>query len=120
MDYLVTLMGDGRKWAKIVGILFIIMAVLQLLGLFFGAGSMPEVFASITSALLYLVPGVMLLKYNKAVEKAESGQDMAADLEDACLAQAKYFQFVGIAAAVGIVFMIIAIIIMVVTGVNLR
>ncbi len=120
MDYLVAMMGDGRKWAKIVGILFIIMAVLQLLGLFVGAGSMPEVLVSIVSALLYLVPGVMLLKYNKAVEKAENGQDMATDIEDACLAQAKYFQFVGIAAAVGIVIMIIAIVAMVALGVNLR
>ncbi|PID65634.1 MAG: hypothetical protein CR977_00715 [Gammaproteobacteria bacterium] len=119
MDYLVTLMGDGRKWAKIVGILFIIMFLLQLLSLFFST-DMSEVFITIISSLLYLVPGVMLLKYNKAVEKAENGQDMAADIEDACLAQAKYFQFVGIAAAVGIVIMIIAIVAMVALGVNLR
>lgn len=117
MDYLISTFSEGRKWAKILGIILIAMFILQGLTLF--TAGIAAIFGVIIAALLYLMPGLMLVKYAKAVEKAENGNDPISEIEEACLRQGKYFQFVGIAVAIAMVVMIVAVVLMLFLGVTM-
>lgn len=117
MDYLISTFSDGRKWAKIVGIIFIVMFALQLFSGISG-GLFALLISAVIGVLIYLLPGLMLLKYAKAVDNAESSTDPVSDLEEACIQQGKYFQFVGIAAAIALVLFVIGIVMALFLGVN--
>lgn len=118
MDYLISTFSDGRKWAKIVGIIFIVMFALQLFSGISGGGIFALLISAVIGVLIYLLPGLMLLKYAKAVDNAESSTDPVSDLEEACIQQGKYFQFVGIAAAIALVLFVIGIVMALFLGVN--
>lgn len=117
MDYIIATLSEGRKWAKILGVVFIVMFALQCLSVF-TSGFFIGGLMLIISGLLYLLPGLMLFKYAKAVESAESGSDPVSDVEEACAKQSKYFQFVGIAAALAVVLAIVGFLLIIFFGVS--
>lgn len=106
MNTLINAFGETRRWAKIVAIFLLVgfaLQIIQTLTLVVGAG-MPaqQLFGVIMGILCYLIPGIFLLRYSKAVAQAEQSNNPA-DLEAACLYQGRYFKLLGIITIIAII-----------------
>lgn len=128
MNQIIEAFSANKKWSKIVGILFIVNFVLQVLGSF-----IPEEGASVTmmfSAIvltvligifLYLIPGLSLVKYAGLIKSVEENQvDPITGLEDACEQQAKFFKYLGVLSLIIIILTVIGVIIAIVVPFIMR
>lgn len=103
MENIIQAFSDTRKWAKVLGIVFIVSFVLNLLSL--------SILSIIIAVATNLVPGILLLRYSGHVKDIEEANSPALDeIESACIAQGKFFRYMGIMAIVMVVVAIIGII----------
>lgn len=103
MENIIQAFSDTRKWAKILGIVFIVSFALNLLSL--------SIVSIVTAAVTSLIPGIMLLRYSGHVKEIEELSPPVIDeIEAACVAQGKFFKYMGIMAIVMIVIAVIGIV----------
>jgi hypothetical protein len=114
-------LGGTKTWVLLIGILlfigagFMVIAGLGMMagGAAFGAqgsGGMIAVMGLlyIVLALLYIFPGIYLVKYSSAISRlVASGQ--TTDMESALDYQRKFWKFTGIIACIMLVFFVIGI-----------
>jgi uncharacterized membrane protein YhaH (DUF805 family) len=113
-----------KGWTRFIGVLFIIIGVIMLIGAIFGGGSMASMGRSLDGisglagiimavyglmGVLYLVAGARLSAFSSAVQRLMySGQE--SDLEDALERQRKFWFFMGVLMIVIMVVVVIGVI----------
>ncbi len=124
-DLVLEMLRQTRPWVIFMGILFFIGSAFML---FAGvsmaivgvamAGAMKNPFGAalgfvyIPFGLLYIYPGLKLVKYGSAIGRLLETRAMA-DLEDAMLQQKSMWKFYGISSIVAILFTIVMVVVMI-------
>lgn len=103
MENMIQAFSDTRKWAKILGIIFIVSFVFNLLTI-----SIPSI---IVAVVANLIPGILLIRYSQAVKEVEEAIGSATDeLEQACIRQGTYFKYMGILSVIMVVLFVLGVV----------
>lgn len=118
-DSIVASLRKTRPWVTLLAVLsFIGGGLTMLVGLVTLTDSPAVGFGELLLAVIYLLPGIALLRYSKAIDTLLHGGGVA-ELEQAVAAQASFWQLAGIMALVTIVLWVLAIIAVVTLGASL-
>lgn len=113
------IMARTKTWVFVVGVLFVVMAVLTVISAFTTAAPVKAaadayrtgaVFGGVIGALFYLIPGLKLVQYSKRIGQLLVSR-RAQDLELALNEHRGFWKFVGIVTLILLCFMVFGILI---------
>ncbi len=127
MDILLETFKTGRFWAKLVGIVLLISFALSVVSQLIDMVRMPVlmmlfagIFSIVMAVFSNLLPGIYLLRYSNAINRAEEDADPTEELEIACLYQGRYLKIMGIVYMIMVILIVGTLIFGVGAGLGLR
>lgn len=118
-DSIVASLRKTRPWVTLIAVLsFIAGGLMVLAGLINMTQSFMAGLVSLMFAAIYLLPGVALIRYSKAIDKLLHGGGVS-ELEQAVDAQASFWQLAGIITLVSMALTVVAVIAMAAFGASM-
>lgn len=103
-----------RFWSQYLGIIFVLFFVLSLSN--FMAGPMQGMIYMFMALVIYLLPGIFLIKYASTLKNIEQSANQITTLEEACRRQGGYMRYIGIVTLILIVLLLLFIVLGVLFG----